>query len=465
MRSISLIRTFVLRSMTLLAVATGVLFPVTSAQAGAGDAPYLVSAASRKQHGAAGTFDLPLSLSLTNPSTEPRAGSAHVVVFTFDKAITNGSAAVTEGMALLGVPSFDGTRMLVPITSAMNQHYVSLAVTAVMASDGGTGGAAAVRIGFLLGDVNQSRSVDVSDINNVNLQLAQPVSAANYPLDVNASGTLSLTDKLITSLQNGKVLAAPSGLANQPPQVNAGAAQSVTLPGFADLYGSAMDDGLPSVPGVVTVQWSQFSGPGTVIFSRPDATVTQASFSASGTYVLRLAATDGALTNFSEVTVTATAGTGAIGNMHLTINGIGTTIDVLDFAVGANSVTSFGGGGGGGSINSNYLDMSFNAPESSASPLLLLWTSNASHRSTALLQISSPSSAALIADWTLADVAVTSVTFGSGSPDWTVSTADTFFPPTVRFTLSFAQITYRVYAANGTVAQRTCWNVPQNRSC
>ena len=109
--------------------------------------------------------------------------------------------------------------------------------------------------------------------------------------------------------------------------------------------------------------------------------------------------------------------------------------------------------------------MSFNAPESSASPLLLLWTSNASRRSTALLQISSPSSAALISDWTLADVAVTSVTVRSGDRDWTVGTADTFFPPTVRFTLSFSQITYRVYAANGTVAQRTCWNVLQNRSC
>ena len=465
MRPISLIRSFVLGSMTLLAVATGVLFPVASAQAGARDAPSLVSAASRKLHGAAGTFEVPLSLSLTNPSIEPRTGSAHMVVFTFDKALTSGSAAVTEGTALLGVPSFAGTQMLVPITGVPDRQYVSVVASSVVASDGGTGGVGAVRIGFLLGDVNQSRSVDASDINNVNSQLAQPVSAANYLLDVNVSGTLSLTDKLITSLQNGKILVAPPAPANQPPQVNAGGDQSVTLPGFADLYGSAMDDGLPSVPGVATVQWSKVSGPGTVIFSRPDASVTQASFGVPGTYVLRLTASDGALTNFSDVTVTATAGTGAIGNMHLTINGIATTIDVLDFAAGANRVTSFGGGGGGGSINSNYLDMSFNAPESSASPLLLLWTSNASRRSTALLQISSPSSAALISDWTLADVAVTSVTVRSGDRDWTVGTADTFFPPTVRFTLSFSQITYRVYAANGTVAQRTCWNVPQNRSC
>ena len=179
MRPNSLIRTFAVVSMTSFSVAIGVLLPVTSAQAGAGDAPSLVSAASRKQHGAAGTFDLPLSLSLTNPSVEPRAGSAHVVVFTFDKALSSGSAAVTEGLALVGVPSFAGTEMLVPITGVTDRQYVSVVATSVVASDGGTGGTAAVRIGFLLGDVNQSRSVDVSDINNVNSQLAQPVSAAN----------------------------------------------------------------------------------------------------------------------------------------------------------------------------------------------------------------------------------------------------------------------------------------------
>ena len=463
MRPNSLIRTFAVVSMTSFSVAIGVLLPVTSAQAGAGDAPSLVSAASRKQHGAAGTFDLPLSLSLTNPSVEPRAGSAHVVVFTFDKALSSGSAAVTEGLALVGVPSFAGTEMLVPITGVTDRQYVSVVATSVVASDGGTGGTAAVRIGFLLGDVNQSRSVDVSDINNVNSQLAQPVSAANYLLDVNASGTLSLTDKLITGVQNGKTLAAPPAPANQPPQVNAGGAQSVTLPGFADLYGSAMDDGLPSAPGFVAVQWSKVSGPGAVIFSRPDASVTQASFSAPGAYVLRLVASDGDLTNFSDVTVAAVNGSGAAGNMHLTINGIGTTIDVLDFAVGVSNPASFSGGDG--AANSVYQDMSFTANESSASPLLLLWTSNASHRSTATLQVSSPSSAALISDWTLADVVVTSVVLRSGGRDWTVTTPDTFFPPTVQFTLSFSRITYRVYAANGTVAQRTCWNVLQNRSC
>ena len=52
--------------------------------------PSLVSAALRRTHGSAGTFNLPLSLVAApginhNPATEPRQGPAHTIVFTFDK--------------------------------------------------------------------------------------------------------------------------------------------------------------------------------------------------------------------------------------------------------------------------------------------------------------------------------------------------------------------------------------------
>ena len=50
---------------------------------------------------------------------------------------------------------------------------------------------ATVRVGFLLGDVNQSRVVSVADLGLVNAQLAQVVTATNYLKDVNASGTLT----------------------------------------------------------------------------------------------------------------------------------------------------------------------------------------------------------------------------------------------------------------------------------
>jgi hypothetical protein len=69
------------------------------------------------------------------------------------------------------------------------------------------------------------------------------------------------------------------------------------------------DDGLPAPPTLTTI-WTKVSGPGTVTFANASAVDTQAGFSASGTYVLQLSASDGALSASDQVQVTvqATAG-------------------------------------------------------------------------------------------------------------------------------------------------------------
>jgi len=160
-------------------------------------------------HGTAGTFSLPLSLAPTNPTTEPRQGPAFTIVFIFDKAVTAGTALVTEGVATPGAPTFSGTEMSVPLTGVNNQQYVTVAVSSVDAADGGTGGSGSIRVGFLLGDVSQNRVVTLSDLGQVNAQIAQFVTSANYLKDVNASGTLSLADKGIVNTQITKALPAP----------------------------------------------------------------------------------------------------------------------------------------------------------------------------------------------------------------------------------------------------------------
>jgi hypothetical protein len=92
--------------------------------------------------------------------------------------------------------------------------------------------------------------------------------------------------------------------ANVAPTVNAGADQTITLPDTAALSATVSDDGQPAPPGVVTLTWARVSGPGTVAFSAPSAASTTAAFSASGTYVLRLTASDSALSTNDDVTVT-----------------------------------------------------------------------------------------------------------------------------------------------------------------
>jgi len=100
---------------------------------------------------------------------------------------------------------------------------------------------------------------------------------------------------------------AQASAANTAPVANAGADQTVTLPASATLAGSATDDGLPNPPGTLSFSWAKVSGPGTVTFANPALAATTATFSAAGSYVLRLTANDGALSGSDDVMVTVKA--------------------------------------------------------------------------------------------------------------------------------------------------------------
>jgi hypothetical protein len=94
---------------------------------------------------------------------------------------------------------------------------------------------------------------------------------------------------------------------NQPPNVSAGSDQTITLPSGATLDGTVTDDGLPSPPANVTTTWSKVSGPGNVTLANASAVDTTASFSTSGTYVLKLTASDSVLSSSDNVTITVNA--------------------------------------------------------------------------------------------------------------------------------------------------------------
>src|SRR5439155_5638849 len=80
--------------------------------------------------------------------------------------------------------------------------------------------------------------------------------------------------------------------------------QAITLPSSANLNGTVTDDGLPNPPGTVTTTWSEVSGPGAVTFGNASAVDTTASFSAAGTYVLKLEASDSVLSSSDTATIT-----------------------------------------------------------------------------------------------------------------------------------------------------------------
>lgn len=90
---------------------------------------------------------------------------------------------------------------------------------------------------------------------------------------------------------------------NQTPVVDAGQNQTITLPNSANLNGNVTDDELPQ-PANLSINWSKVSGDGNVTFSSPNSAQTTATFSSAGTYVLKLAASDGELTGEDTITIT-----------------------------------------------------------------------------------------------------------------------------------------------------------------
>ncbi len=142
------------------------------------------------------------------------------------------------------------------------------------------------------------------------------------------------------------------------------------------------------------------------------------------------------------------------GNLTLTLTGFPAPIDILSFSVGAIKVPPVTGGS---STLANFQNASFAALESPATPLEIAKLIIGERLTTAHLSVLSPTTGQLVSDWTFEQALVSSVALDH----W--SAASTF--PTTSFSLSYDKVTYRIFAADGSVAQRSCWNVVGNVAC
>jgi uncharacterized protein YjiK len=147
-------------------------------------------------------------------------------------------------------------------------------------------------------------SVTFGDPNQVDTS-ASFSTAGTYELRLTANDSALTTNDsvMVNVMQNPNP-------PNQAPSVSAGPDRSVTLAAGAALDGTVSDDGLPNPPGSLTTSWSMVSGPGTVTFGNANAVDTTASFSAAGSYVLRLTASDSALQTSDDVAVTVSSSGG-----------------------------------------------------------------------------------------------------------------------------------------------------------
>lgn len=101
----------------------------------------------------------------------------------------------------------------------------------------------------------------------------------------------------------------PAAGANQPPQVYAGAPQTVPLGSAINLPGAVSDDGLPSGASLVS-QWRLVSGPAPASITDSNSPQTTVVFTNTGIFVLELSANDSQLVGTNRVTFTVYDPTG-----------------------------------------------------------------------------------------------------------------------------------------------------------
>ncbi len=131
-------------------------------------------------------------------------------------------------------------------------------------------------------------------------------TAANTTATFSAGGAytlrLTVSDGALTTNDEINVIV------NSAPTANAGPDQLISLPNnTATLAGTGADpDGLPT-NGPLTFAWTRVSGPGTVTIANANAANTTATFSAAGSYTLRLTVSDSAATGSDDVVISVNA--------------------------------------------------------------------------------------------------------------------------------------------------------------
>jgi len=153
--------------------------------------PTVVSAVSRKAHGAAGNFDIPLPLTGT-PGVECRStGGAHTIIVTFGAPVTLSGASVTSGTGTVGSATATGAQVTVSLTGVTNAQR--MVVTLANVSDGTNTADVSIPMSVLAGDTNASGTVTATDVGQTKAA-AGPTTAGNFRSDVNASGAINATD-------------------------------------------------------------------------------------------------------------------------------------------------------------------------------------------------------------------------------------------------------------------------------
>lgn len=165
----------------------------------------VAAAVSRKIHGSAGAFDIPLPLT-GNPGVECRSsGGAHTLVVTFSNNVVSGNASVTTGIGTIsGGPSFSGNTMIVNLAGVADVQGITVALSNVTDSSNQVLPDTAVSMNVLAGDTNGNKVVTGTDVGQTKAQASLPVTSANFRQDVTVNGTINASDVGLVKARAGQ---------------------------------------------------------------------------------------------------------------------------------------------------------------------------------------------------------------------------------------------------------------------
>lgn len=168
----------------------------------------LIAVASRKMHGVLGQFnmainkDAPLAGAV---SVESRGiGSGHNIAFQFSgpvSSIGSSTAVDTSANTYSAVPTISNNEVTVTLTGVPDNKRVTVSLYGVNASLN-----VLASIGFLVGDVNGSRSVNAADISAVKANVGKVVGSTTFKFDLNATGSIAQPDVSTVKARSGLVL-------------------------------------------------------------------------------------------------------------------------------------------------------------------------------------------------------------------------------------------------------------------
>ena len=165
--------------------------------------PPLLNVVSRKTHGAAGDFDIPLPQTGTR-GVECRTGGANgdfTIVFIFSNPMVN-CGTPSSGSAQIGT---DPHQCVVSLTGIPNAQYQTISLTGVL-DDHANQGTVSATFGVLLGDTNGDGFVNSADIGQTKAQSGTVVTSTNAREDVNTDGFLNSADIGLVKSKSGTAL-------------------------------------------------------------------------------------------------------------------------------------------------------------------------------------------------------------------------------------------------------------------